>query len=681
VIAAGCYAGLLFLALHHPLAPIPLTVALTLWAIAVRRWPSVWLFGVPALLPGMNFLPWTGWVALDEFDLLLLATAAGGYAALATRRRMDAGESGRPLTILLTLVLVAATVALFRGIAEAGGFVFDFFGGYRDSMNSLRVFKSLFFAVLLLPSLGDVFRRHGARAGELLAGGVAAGLALVVAAVLWERFAYPGLFDFSTIYRATAMFWEMHVGGAALDGYLALAIPFVAWGLLEAPGRWRWMASAVLAVLAGYACLMSFSRGVYLAIPIGLVVLAWLRGRPDGGGLRAGGLSGRTRLALGAAFFVASQMAFMTGGYSGAAVLLIGVAGALAVNAVRERPWWPAGLRTQGGMLVALVLLIEGAAVVNGGSFLMARLMAYSQDAGGRLSHWRSGLGLLDNAGDWAFGKGLGRLPAQFSARVGSHQIPADFRLQDENGNRYVVLSGPPAAIVLSGLFGIAQRVFVPPNEAMTAEFDLRTSVPVALDVSLCEKHLIYEGDCLGGQAEVGASTGWQHVAVPLEGEFQGGSHVLRQQVFSIAVLGVGRAVDVDNLALRAGGRQWLANGDFSAGLAHWSLSGSFYFLPWHMDNLYLEVLFDQGVLGLVALLGLTAWSLWRLVVGAARHHVLAPFLAASLVGFLAVGLVSSLMDAPRTAFLFFLLLLTAQVLPPPQLLRPAGPSGGAANS
>src|ERR1035438_9708662 len=87
VIAAGCYAGTLFLALHHPLAPIPLAVALTLWAIAVRRWPSVWLFGVPALLPVMNFLPWTGWVALDEFDLLLLATAAGGYAAPAARRR------------------------------------------------------------------------------------------------------------------------------------------------------------------------------------------------------------------------------------------------------------------------------------------------------------------------------------------------------------------------------------------------------------------------------------------------------------------------------------------------------------------------------------------------------------------------------------------------------------------
>ncbi|HTZ00326.1 MAG TPA: hypothetical protein VMB75_10840 [Rhodocyclaceae bacterium] len=662
LIAAGCLAGALFLAVHHPLAPGPMAVGLILWAALVWRRPRAWLFCVPALLPAMNFLPWTGWVAFDEFDLLLLATAAGAWAALATRRPVAVGALPRVPMLLLALLAVAQSVALVRGLADAGGIVFDLFGGYRDSMNSLRIFKSLFFALLLFPSLRDAFSRDEARAGELLAGGVAAGLALVAATVLWERFAYPGLLDFSTIYRATAMFWEMHVGGAAVDGYLALAVPFAAWGLLEARGRRRWLGAAVLAVLTGYACLMTFSRGVYFAVPIGLAVLAWLRGRPETSGL-AGGLSGRTRLAIGSSFFIASNLAFMAGGYAGAGALLGVVGAVLAANSMRKAPWWPAGLRTQGGMLVALALLIEAAAVANGGSFLMTRLMAGSQDMGDRLGHWRKGIGLLEGVGDWAFGKGLGRLPAHFSARVPSHQIPADFRLGEEGGNRYVLLSGPPTAYDLSGLFGIAQRVSVPSGADVRAEFDLRASSPAVLDVALCERHLLYETECQGGQIEVGPSSNWRHAVVPLAGDPLGGGPAPRLEVFSVAVLGAGKTVDIDNLALWAGGRQWLANGDFSSGLARWSLSGSFYFLPWHVDNLYLEVLFDQGVLGLAALAGLTAWTLWRLTFGPARRHVLAPFLVASLAGFLAVGLVSSLTDAPRAAFLFYLFLLTALII------------------
>jgi len=56
-------------------------------------------------------------------------------------------------------------------------------------------------------------------------------------AVLLERAAYPGLLDFSTSYRATATFWEMHVGGAASDACLALATPFAAWALWSARSR------------------------------------------------------------------------------------------------------------------------------------------------------------------------------------------------------------------------------------------------------------------------------------------------------------------------------------------------------------------------------------------------------------------------------------------------------------
>src|SRR5438067_3441819 len=104
-----------------------------------------------------------------------------------------------------------------------------------------------------------------------------AGAAIVVAACVWERAVYPGLLDFSKPYRTVALFWEMHVGGAALDAYLAMAMPFVAWAVVTARTPARWTVAALLALLAEYACLTSFSRGVYLASVVGLAVFAVLR--------------------------------------------------------------------------------------------------------------------------------------------------------------------------------------------------------------------------------------------------------------------------------------------------------------------------------------------------------------------------------------------------------------------
>ncbi len=662
-IAAACFAAGLFLALHHPVAPDFLAVAFALWAVAVWRWPLVWLFIVPALLPVLNFLPWTGWVAFEEFDLLLLATAAGGYWRLALHEphsRLPTLPLG-----LIALLLASWAIACVRGVADAGGFVFDWFGGYRDSMNSLRIFKSVGFAVLLMPPLLDAFRRDGERAAKTLAAGVTAGLALATLGVLRERATFPGLLDFSTRYRSAGMFWEMHVGGAALDGYLALATPFAAWALLESRHRGRWVAAALLVVLAGYACLTTFSRGMYLAVPFGLAILAWLRLRPDGAAHETGVLSGRARLILAVAFLLVAQVAFHVAGYRGALVLLMAAVMTMLVNALRTRPWWPAGWRTQGGMTVAMMLMIEAVAVVSGGSFLMERMADGNQDFKGRMVHWGYGLAILDRYPDWLFGKGLGRLPARYLQRDLRHEMPADMRFAQEGGNGYVLLSGPPTNKFVAGSFGMGQRVSSVNGGDYKAALDVRAFASTLLNVTLCKNYLIYETKCVGAEVPVKPAEGWQHMEVALTGQelTDGSWYSAQQAVFSLSVLSAGRTVAVDNVSVIVGGRQSLSNGDFSQGLARWFLSGESYFVPWHIDNLALELLIDQGLFGLAALGLLVAAALRRLAFGGAHRHVLAPFIAAALAGYLAVGLFSSLMDIPRVAFLFFLLLITSWLL------------------
>ena len=94
--------------------------------------------------------------------------------------------------------------------------------------------------------------------------------------------------------------------------------------------------------------------------------------------------------------------------------------------------------------------------------------------------------------------------------------------------------------------------------------------------------------------------------------------------------------------------------------MQHWFFSSDRDHMPWHAKNILVNVLFDQGYFGLVLFLLLTAGALWRLNLGKARQHELAPYLSAAIIGFLVVGIFDSLTDVPRLALMFYILVLAA---------------------
>jgi O-antigen ligase len=163
----------------------------------------------------------------------------------------------------------------------------------------------------------------------------------------------------------------------------------------------------------------------------------------------------------------------------------------------------------------------------------------------------------------------------------------------------------------------------------------------------------------------------WARLTIPLDGRaLTGGSwYAPRLAFFSMALESSGRLIEIRNVTVVGpDGRDLIANGDFGKGMARWFFTSDRFHLPWHIKNLGLNVLFDQGVVGLTLFAALVVIALWRLIAGRASGHALAPFLAASLTGFLVVGAFDSLLDAPRAAFLFYLLLLASLALrEPPQ--------------
>ena len=665
------------LALHHPVAPAAVLATFVVCCAVVAWRPGIWLFIVPAALPLLNFAPWTGWLVFEEFDLLVLGVAAGAYARNAWSRqaaRMEPCPTPRDRAVFVALAgLFAATggVALVRGMSAAGGDPFGWFQGYSDPLNSWRIFKSLFFAALVWPLLRREIQAGAASAVRRLGSGMLVGLAVVTLAVVWERTAYTGVWDFSSPYRTTALFWEMHVGGAAIDGYLALATPFVAWALWTSRSPLRWAVAAALALLTGYACLTTFSRGVYIAVAGSLVLLGLLlaRRRADGN-LRASALRALWVGALLLGMATCLALAFDAWGYAGAGLLALGVGFVFlaAMWRMRRIPWIsPTRWRPAATLALALALALEVVAVLGLGTYMRGRFALSDHDRGSRLAHWRNGLGLMHGPVDWILGIGLGRLPAEYAGGVPGSEFPGGMqfvRSGPPTRSGSVWLLGPKTQPRPPGLLAMTQRIALRPELPYQVAFDVRARTQADVYVRVCEMHLLYARNCQAAFVRLAPGEAqWRQIALPLHGPVLNAGHpwAPRLGVFSIAVINAGGAAEFDNLSLIGrDGVESLANRDFSEGLARWFPAAQGYYVPWHIDNLYLEVLIERGVPALLIFVLCMGFALRRLLGSAGRAVPIAPFLAASLFGALFVGAVSSVMDVPRVAFLLLLLSLFA---------------------
>lgn len=331
-------------------------------ALAIR--PALWLVLLPALWPVVDLAPWGGHIHFTESDALALVTLAalGLREAFAPPPPTLAGRAPVKLRAgaLGVFGLLAASVAVagLRGglplpALEAGSLI-----GYNTTVNALRVGKGFLLAFALIPFLQLAVRRDGDAALDRLTLGLTLGFATCAAAALWERVAFPGLTNFASDYRTSALFWEMHVGGAALDAWLMLSFPFAVLSFRRAHGVvGRALALAVVAV-GVYAMFTTFSRIVYGALFVSMAALGVASlGRPA-----APGTADRPRrhpavvAGLVLAMLAGGMLIFPEGGYRA----LLAFTG-LALLA------WPAGSAIAGMRAGGFALGLIGGAVLAAG--------------------------------------------------------------------------------------------------------------------------------------------------------------------------------------------------------------------------------------------------------------------------------------------------------------------------
>jgi hypothetical protein len=578
---------------------LPVLCGLGLYALLLSRYRHAWLLVVPAALPLLNLAPATGRFYFDEFDLLMVTTVAMAWWH-------GAGPLPRPtlsrlIAISLALFGLSFAVSLVIGLLPLSPLDANAFTNYWSHYNSLRTAKGFLWALSILALVRWTLPSEAGLFTRLFVPGMWLGLAGVIAMGLWERWLFAGLLDLSARYRITATFSSMHTGGSEIETYLVTAIPFVWLAFGKERPAIVWLAGMVLLILGAYLTALTVARAGVLA--------------------------------LGVAF----------------CILLLGA-------------WRTVKRRAQGKgttMFAAIVLLVGGAVLLLGmsGGYLQQRLARSEEDWAVRLKHWQEALAMRDQV--WSttmFGMGLGRFPETYLYRSRALSRPSTYRFMDEDGNRFLRLSGGETLYM-------AQRVSVAENRRYTLNLRLRSrDTNARLGVTLCEKHLLNSRLCQWQVVALPADGSWHTQSITIDSGPVGAGNWLTGRPVELSLYSEtqGARVDVDEVQLGdETGTKLMQNGDFSAGGDYWFFKTHSH-LPWHIKNLWVEVLFEQGWLGLISFVLLLGAVVSHLARGLWHGDMNAGVLLAATSGFLTVGLFGSLFDTPRIATLFFSMVVLA---------------------
>lgn len=558
-VALAALAGILWY--DYPVFKPLLGSFLLVYGALLFRWPLLWLAVLPACVPILQLAHWSGRLFLEDLDIVFVFTLG------ILLWRAPASQRHQRLPFAIHLVVFALAVSYLSSLAIGltpwpDWRAPDALASFLSPVNALRLSKGFVWAALLSPFILRAFREHPEPAQRMVVGGMVVGALVTGAMAMWERGVWQALIygrdryqligpllDFSTPYRITGTFAEMHTGGEAIDGYLGLAWPMMVLALaLSHRPRTLALSSLALGLLI-YSLVTTFSRGLYfsLAVAGALWLLGLWRGhharnRP-GETIRIGPvllLLGMAALLMGygysrgGALSLASPMLMFCAAAWVAWRPLAGARGSASLVAILAASVWASvhGMVTSkwhsvelGAALPLSILLVSGAAVaghmagrllprgggikpylvvvlvlVAGAGTLAPALLGYRMterlsgigaDFSTRADHWRHALSLKqDDLLDQALGMGLGSFPREYHwDNANRPEGSGNFTLAREAGNTFLRSTGGKDL-----RFG--QRLSVGAMEPLRLRMRIRSPSPEArLKIRLCRRFVIHPSE------------------------------------------------------------------------------------------------------------------------------------------------------------------------------------------
>ncbi len=429
--------------------------------------------------------------------------------------------------------------------------------------------------------------------------GMTLGLLGVGLIVLWERIVFTGLFNFRNEYRVAGTFSAISTAGAQIESYLAAATPFAMLIALRSRGWARLVGLAALGLML-YAVASTASRSAYAGVAL------------------AAGLM---------------TVGWLWSAESMRRKLLVG----LVVPAFALLIW----------MLV-------------GGSYVTQRMADAGHDLAERKSHWALVLDLMDtNLATHVFGMGIGQYSPTFLWKAPTERRPGTFAFVRDGADSMVRLGTGHAVYV-------DQFVHVDGGQRYILRGRLRgqPNAEGILKLALCDKWILYGLDCVDTAITASSSGAWELFSRPVVAQGLGRGPPLFRRPVKLSLYNVGpTTIDVADLKLEdARGRNILDNGDFARGGDRWYFSADDHF-PWNIFNLFVEIFFEQGWLGLASFATLLGAVLLCLAKRAFHGNLGAAAFLSSLLGYLLPGLFDSVIDDPRMRLLLILLVCASVLL------------------
>ncbi|HEX4504469.1 MAG TPA: hypothetical protein VH722_01965 [Alphaproteobacteria bacterium] len=604
-IAVGCLAAAAAAVLHYPIVPWLFALVLAFYAVALWRFPWLWLIVVPVTLAGLDLTPWTGWSYVTESDLFILVTVGvlAVFAPVKPTEWLPHGPARALIAVAVASYAISTAIA-FR--AHIGPSHSDLV--YMQPANALRISKGFAAALVLLPFLRARQREHE-DAWTYLAAGMVGALALVALETFVERAVFPGILDIVSAYPAAGPFSSMHIGGGHLGVFVALAMPFA---FLRRDQRHKIERNvlAALTVAATYAVFITFSPIIYGATAISAALTFSGRTLPKGeaGGRRRQGdrtirLDRNTLRPIIRAIYV-------------------------------------------GIMVIAVMFGLMGTSLV------MSSIHRVGATVYHRLQSLDRRLALRDNTvkAD-LFGMGMGSFPRTVFSRAPDGQ--SNFGVYHDGGDAYLSLESGPQ-------FFFGQKVPVRPGLTYTVNLVARAErLPTGVKVMLCEKYLLASQHCAIQVFQLARTDDWESLSAELNTDT-----MTRNAVFGpyhrpvdLALVSTEKNTPVEISAVRLvapDGTQLLINGNFDRGTERWYFTDEIHDY-WQIMNQYVMTFFERGIFGefsFIAMMGGAVVGAWRAMRQGDR---MGTAVMASLATFVLLCLSESLLHAPRLTTIFYL--------------------------
>ncbi|MCP4267034.1 MAG: hypothetical protein GY931_04680 [Maribacter sp.] len=582
---------------NYPFAAVWLGLGLLLYAFILWYYPSCWMFFIPPLLALLDLAPWSGWFFLNEFDLFVIVTIA--VRLLKKKENNNKLRLPGKALVLIFLFAISSFISMVIGLVPLESYDANSFSNYYGRYNSLRVAKGFFEAFALIPLLQrDLIDINNIK--RYFFPGILIALSGVVIVGIWQRQITYGIFDFSNDYRITSTFSRMHNGGAYLDGFLILCLPFIASCLLLWQKKIAWLYTSMLFLPGLYILLVTFSRIVYASFGISFVIL---------------------------------------------------LAGFFYIYKLKVRFLIIVFVLT--GMVVFIMLFVLK------GDYMQNRFSRLNQDRDVRISHWKDAINKMSpDLVTLLFGMGPGSYPRTYFNNTDGKPRPAYYKFLQEDGNSFLKLfPGDPLYF--------EQKVSLTAGSSYILSLDVRgQSEKTKLSIPICEKTGFHSFKCKWLSIDVGNTEGkWRHRELYLNRLEFGTERGYWRRPVTIGLYSHG-IVEIDNIQLLdSDGKRLILNGDFTEGMDRWYFSTDNHH-PWHIFNIWVSSLFEQGWLCLILLNLMLLYVLVKLLKNSFQGDILSVIFLSSFVGFLTIGLVDSVFDSPRIAMLFFTMIFISILQP-----------------